>query len=278
MKRKNWSVRLALTFLIVLSLAALFAEWVSPYRFDEQIIEDRLSGPSLQHWMGTDSLGRDLLTRILFGARLSLSIGFLTGLFGLLLGTLIGVVAAWRGGWVDIILMRLTDFLTTLPSILIAILLTLFFGRGFFGIFFALVCTSWMTHARIVRGNVLQLRSLPFIESAIALGASEPQLLWRHILPSLWGSIFVSLSFQIPANIMAESFLAFLGLGFEPPYSSWGTLAQDGFRAMRSFPHLILFPGLTLYFSLVGFQILSNHFMTRSLGHSQYSQNSRLEA
>jgi oligopeptide transport system permease protein len=272
------TVWVAFTFLIVLSIAALLADWLSPYTFDEQVLEDRLSTPSWSHWMGTDALGRDLLTRVLFGARLSLTIGLVTGAVGLVFGTFVGIVSGWKGKWLDLFLMRATDFVSILPSTLIAILLTVFVGRGFWGIFAALVFTSWMNHARIIRGQVLLLKTLPSIEAAHALGASELRILTRHILPSLWGTIIVSLLFQIPANIMAESFLAFLGLGFEPPYSSWGTLAQDGFRAMRSYPHLILFPGLTLYFAMTAFQILGEYLLKRLQGKSQYSQNSRIEA
>lgn len=154
--------------------------------------------------------------------------------------------------------MRIVDIFYIFPSLLVAILLTAFLGRGFFGILFALALTSWVTHARLVRNLTLQAKEMLYVEGARALGANGTRIIFRHILPNILSAMIVSLTFQIPTNIMSESFLAFIGLGLEPPYSSWGTLANEGFRAMKSYPHLILFPGVVLFITLLAFNVLGD--------------------
>lgn len=245
-------------FLIVLIVLAIFAPYVSGFGYAEQSIMDRLQEPSLTHWLGTDSLGRDLLSRILFGARMSLSVGIFTALFALIVGTFLGGIAGYFGGWIDRLIMHLVDLFFIFPSLLLAILLTLVFGKGFFGIFIALGMTAWVTQARLVRGQVLQAREMNYVEAARAVGVHDFMILFRHILPNLWGPMIVSLTVQIPAVIMAESFLSFLGLGLQPPFSSWGTLASEGFRAIQSFPHLIIFPGGILFLTMLAFNYLGD--------------------
>lgn len=246
---------LLLTFI---SLTAVFAPWIAPYSYEEQNMEARLESPSLHHWMGTDPLGRDLYSRTIYGAQTSLLVGIATALFSLVLGTFTGAIAGYKGKWVDRLLMRIVDVFYIFPSLLLAILLMILCGRGLFGICFALGLTSWVTTARLVRGLVIQAKDLPYVESARALGRSEASILLKHILPNLLGSIVVSLSFQIPTNMMAESFLSFLGLGLQPPHSSWGTLAAEGFRAMKSYPHLIVGPGIVLFVTLLMFNYLGD--------------------
>jgi oligopeptide transport system permease protein len=208
--------------------------------------------------MGTDTLGRDLYSRILYGARMSLSVGIVTALFALTLGTFLGAIAGYFGRWIDALLMRIVDIFYIFPSLLLAILLTLLLGRGFTGIFLALGIAAWTTQARLVRAQFLQAKELPYVESAISMGVSTPAIIFKHILPNLWGPIIVSLTVQIPQAIMAESFLSFIGLGLQPPFSSWGTLANEGFRAMKSYPHLILFPGSVLFITMVAFNYLGD--------------------
>ena len=255
MKLRFW---FSSSFLITISLLAVSAPWVARYSFDEQNMEQRLETPSFGHWMGTDILGRDLYARILFGARTSLSIGIATGLFALVLGTITGATAGYRGGWIDRILMRFVDLFYIFPSLLLAILLMLLLGRGFTGIWLALSLVSWVTQARLVRAQVMQAKEMPYVEAARAIGARKRSIIFRHILPNLWGPIIVSLTFQIPTHIMAESFLSFIGLGLQPPHSSWGTLAAEGFRGMQSYPHLILFPGAVLFLAMISFNFLGD--------------------
>jgi len=255
---RNRAAVASLAFLALIALLAILAPWITRFSYDEQNIADRLSGPTAIHWMGTDALGRDLFSRILYGARMSLAVGVCTAAFALLLGTLTGAIAGYKGGWVDQLLMRLVDLFYIFPSLLLAILLMLLVGRGFTGIFLALGMTAWVTQARLVRGQVLQARELSYVEAARALGIKGPRIVFRHILPNLWGPIIVSLTVQIPTNIMAESFLSFIGLGLQPPMSSWGTLANEGFRAMQSFPHLIIFPGSVLFLTMLAFNYLGD--------------------
>jgi oligopeptide transport system permease protein len=259
---KNFALYCSLFFLLSVVGLAVLAPYIAPFNYAEQHIASRLQGPSLTHWMGTDALGRDLYSRLLFGARLSLSVGFLSAFVALILGSWVGSMAGFYGGLTDSILMRVVDLFYAFPAPLLAILLMLVFGRGFLGIFAALSITSWVNQARIVRGQVLQIHLQPYVEAARSLGASSPRILIRHILPNCLGPIIASFSMQIPTNIMTESFLSFIGLGLQPPLSSWGTLANDGLQAMQSFPHLIIFPGGILFCTMLALNHLGETLAT----------------
>jgi oligopeptide transport system permease protein len=255
---KNRVAVASLAFLLLISVLAVGAPLVTQYSFEEQNIAQKLEGPSANHLMGTDTLGRDLYSRVLYGARVSLSVGIATAVFALILGTLAGAAAGYWGGWIDSVLMRIVDLFYIFPSLLLAILLMLLLGHGMAGIILALGMTAWVTQARLVRGQFLQARELAYVEAARALGVRDVSIIFKHILPNLWGPIIVSLTMQIPANIMSESFLSFIGLGIQPPFSSWGTLANEGFRAMKSFPYLIIFPGVILFVTMLAFNYLGD--------------------
>lgn len=255
---KNKAAVFGLFYLILISVMAAAAPLVTKYSFETQNISERLEAPSATHWMGTDTLGRDLYSRILYGARVSLMVGVFTALFALIVGTVVGAIAGYFGGLWDHILMRLVDLFYIFPSLLLAILLMLLLGRGVMGIVLALGMTAWVTQARLIRGQVLQAREMPYVESARAMGVGSFAIISRHIIPNLWGPIIVSLTMQIPSNIMSESFLSFIGLGTQPPNSSWGTLAEEGFRAMRIYPHLIIFPGGILFLTMLAFSYLGD--------------------
>jgi oligopeptide transport system permease protein len=244
--------------LTVLCLLAVFAPMIAPYAYDAVGVGPNLAAPSKDFLMGTDVLGRDLFSRILFGARVSLAVGFCTAAFSLILGTLTGALAGYFGGKTDRILMALVDVFYIFPMLLLAILLSLLVGRGFYGIFLSIGLTTWVSQARLVRALVLQARELPYVEAGRAIGLHHLQILFKHILPNLLGPMVVSLTFQIPNNILTESFLSFVGLGLQPPYASWGTLANEGFRGIQSYPHLMLFPGIALFLTMVGFHFLGD--------------------
>lgn len=254
-KKTFWISAFILT---ALSLIAIFAPIFAPYDYDTVGVGPNLSAPDHQFWMGTDVLGRDLMSRIFFGARVSLAVGLSTGLFALIFGSATGAIAGYYGGRVDRFLMSLVDLFYIFPLLLLAILLTLVLGQGFFGIFLAIGLSTWVTQARLVRALVMQARELPYVEASRAMGLRNLGILFKHILPNLTGPMIVSLTFQIPNNILTESFLSFVGLGLQPPYSSWGTLANEGFRGMQSYPHLILFPGLFLFTTMLAFNFLGD--------------------
>ena len=249
---------LSSVFLVALCLIALFAPLLAPYSYDAVGVGPNLSPPIPGFIMGTDVLGRDLLSRIIYGTRLTLAVGFCTAVFALVLGTFTGAVAGYFGGKWDRLLMAIVDIFYIFPMQLLAILLTLLLGRGFLGIFLAIGMTTWVTQARLVRALVLQARELPYVEAGRAVGLTHLTVLFKHILPNLGGPIIVSLMIQIPNNILTESFLSFVGLGLQPPYSSWGTLANEGFRGIQSYPHLMIFPGLALFTTLVAFHFLGD--------------------
>ena len=250
-------------FLFVVLVAGVLAPIIAPYSFEDQNIEARLEKPSGAHIMGTDSLGRDLYSRVLYGARASMAVGIVTALVSVIIGTLFGALAGFFGGWVDIVIMRVVDIFYILPSLLLAILVMVVVGQGLFGILISLGIVGWVNQARLVRAQVMQVKEFLHVEAARAGGASDFRIITRHILPLIVGPVIVSLTFQIPTNIMSESFLSFIGIGLQPPYSSWGTLAAEGFRGMRSYPHLIIYPGLVLFFTMLAFQFLGDALRDR---------------
>jgi oligopeptide transport system permease protein len=251
-----------LGFVLIVMLSAALAPWLSPYAASGLQETRLLEPPSWAHWMGTDGLGRDLLTRILYGARVSIAVGVGTGIIALIIGTAYGLVSGFKGGQLDRLMMRVVDIFYGLPDMLIFILLSLLFGRNIGGLLVALGLVSWVRFARITRGQVLQAKEFLFVEGARSIGASRGRILLRHILPNIMGPIIVTLTYSIPAAILAESTVSFIGLGINDPYSdwgtSWGTLAQDGWRAMRAYPHVIFFPAAAIFLTILAFNTLGN--------------------
>lgn len=252
----------SLIFILAVAAAGFLAPWISPYGaggFEETRI---LEMPSPAHLMGTDSLGRDLLTRVLYGARVSMAVGIGTAIIALIIGTAYGLASGFTGGNLDQLMMRIVDIFYGLPDMLIFILLSLLLGRNIGGLLIALGLVSWVRFARIARGQVLQAKELLFVEGARAMGASRRRIVLRHILPNILGPIIVTLTFSIPAAILAESTLSFIGLGINDPYSAWGTswgsLAQDGWRAMRTYPHILFFPATAIFLTILAFNTLGN--------------------
>lgn len=255
-------LQLSASFVGLIMIAAILAPWISPYAVGGLDAQRLLESPSWGHWMGTDGLGRDLLTRVLYGARVSVAVGLGTAAIALLIGTTYGLIAGFAGGNWDHAMMRVVDIFYGLPEMLIFILLSLLFGRNIGGLLLALGLVSWVRFARIARGQVLQAKEFLFVEGATALGASQARVLLCHILPNIVAPIIVTLTFSIPSAILAESTLSFIGIGINDPYStwgtSWGTLAQDGYRAMRSYPHVIAFPAAAIFLTILAFNTLGN--------------------
>ena len=252
----NTSFKISSGFLFIIFSVSLLAPWVAPYSYQEQDTLNILAFPGVEHFLGTDRLGRDLLSRMIYGARVSLFVGVFSTLIALVIGTVYGTISAYVGGKTDNLMMRVVDVVFALPDLLMIILITVLMGRGVTGVFIALAMVSWVTIARLVRGEVLRIKEYPFILAAKALGASHFRIMLREIFPNILGILVVTLSFRIPVAILAESTLSFIGLGIAPPASSWGTLASDGWTAIKFYPHLILFPSLAIFFTILSFNFL----------------------
>lgn len=253
--------RLALVGLVVFAIIVLLVlgAGLSPYDPDETNLRARFADPSLAHPFGTDDLGRDTFTRVLYGGRISLIVGMLAMLVSVTIGTLVGALAGYFGGWVDSLLMRLTDLFLSLPSLFVLIVLsTLFLGSPFaraYGGMLMIVAIigvlSWMVVARIVRSSFLSIRENDFVEAARAGGASHGRLMARHILPNALGPIFVQATLQVAVAIIAESGLSYLGFGIQPPTATWGNMLKDAQTYMTRYPWLAVFPGLMIFLTVI---------------------------
>jgi oligopeptide transport system permease protein len=257
--KRNRAAVFSAAFLIGIGVLAAAAPWI-PGLPDPTAQDLRLSAtaPSLVHWFGTDELGRDTLARVVHGGRISLLVGLVGTLVSLLIGVTWGAVAGYRGGTLDDVMMRIVDILYSLPYIFLVILLLVFFSRSLVMLFVALGLVQWLTMARIVRGQVLSLKRQTFVEAAKALGASDRSIIFRHIVPNTLGPVIVYTTLTVPAVILQEAFLSFLGLGVQPPNASWGTLVSDGARVLALFPWLVVFPGVALSLTLLCFNFLGD--------------------
>jgi ABC-type dipeptide/oligopeptide/nickel transport system permease subunit len=265
---KNKASLVSAIIIVVTSLVAIFAEWIAPFSFDEQNVNNMFQSFSYPHVLGTDGLGRDMLSRLIHGAQVSMAVGFFTSIVSLIMGIVYGAISGWFGGWVDSVMMRFVDLIYAIPTLVLLILVMVIFNsfdifddpkyKALTGIFLALTVVGWVGVARLVRGQVLQTKEMLYVEAAQSIGVSSFSIILRHILPNILGPIIVTLTFQIPSNILFESFLSFIGLGLQPPYSSWGVLANDGWRAIRTYPHLIITPGVALYVVILSFNLLGD--------------------
>lgn len=256
--RKNKMAMLGLCILLFFIVIALLTPWIAPYEYQEQNLELGASPPSAAHWLGTDVLGRDQLTRIMYGSRVSLMVGFIATSVALLIGVLWGATAGFLGGRVDALMMRIVDVLYALPFTIFIILLTVIFGSSMLLLFLAIGAVEWLTMARIVRGQVLTIKRQEFVEAAISMGLSSGQIITRHLIPNVLGPIIVYTTLTIPSVILLESFLSFLGLGIQPPQSSWGSLISGGVETMEEYPWLLIFPGLVLTLTLFSLNFLGD--------------------
>jgi oligopeptide transport system permease protein len=236
--------------LVVLILCAIFAPLIAPYSYSYQDLNLGASKPSWEHLLGTDVMGRDLLSRILYGARISLMVGFVATSVALVIGVSWGIVAGYFGGRIDSVMMRIVDVLYGLPFIIFIILLMVIFGRNLWLLFGAIGAVEWLTMARIVRGQVIGLKNQEFVLAAQAMGVSNFMMFRKHLFPNILGPIAVYATLTIPQVMLLESFLSFLGLGIQPPMSSWGTLIKDGVESMEEYSWLLIYPGLTFTITL----------------------------
>jgi peptide/nickel transport system permease protein len=266
MIRRNPSLTIGIVLVTILMLSAIIGPLV--VRSDPRVIDlsRALAAPSRSHWLGCDSLGRDLLARIMWGARLSLGVSTVVVAFSLALGVLIGGTAALAGGWVDGLVMRGVDIIMAFPGFLLAIALAAILGPGLVDLVIALTAMGWTGYARLVRGEVLSLREREYIEGARALGARPARLLMRHLMPALAGPVAVQATFGVGGIIIAEAALSFLGLGARPPTPSWGNMLDAGRAFILVAPNLTTVPGVAIGLSVLGFNLLGDG-LAQLIGH-----------
>lgn len=285
--RKNRAAVFSFFFVVFVVMAAIFGPMILPYTYDSQDF-DRINNPpftsdvqkfseekfvqlipedyskflgvywNTKHYLGTDDLGRDLLVRILYGARVSLAVGFLAAIVSLLIGVLYGSIAGYVGGRVDNMMMRIVDTLYSLPFMFFVILLMAIAGRSFYLLFIAIGAVSWLTTARIVRGQVISLKNSEFIEAAHASGTGHGEIILRHLIPNTLGPIIVYFSLLVPRVMLEEAFLSFLGLGVQAPMSSWGSLVADARNFVTLYPWMVIFPGLALTLTLFSLNFIGD--------------------
>jgi oligopeptide transport system permease protein len=260
--RRNKLAVVGFWIIIALLVVAVVGPMVSPYSYEDQDLEDTFGSPTLRHPFGTDQLGRDQLTRVMYGSRISLAVGIVCAALNFLIGVTYGGIAAYFGGRVDDIMMRIVDVLYGIPTLIIVILLTVLFkDRGvnpLINVFIAIGLTYWLSMARIVRGEILSLKEREFALAAKTIGAPNNRILFRHLIPNAMGPIIVTVTLQIPSAIFTEAFLSYIGLGVSAPVASWGVLASDGTQAIRSFPYLVLFPALAISLTMFAFNFLGD--------------------
>jgi oligopeptide transport system permease protein len=244
--------------LLVLALLCLAGPWFLRVTYQEQNLDLGASPPSAAHWLGTDTLGRDLLVRLLYGGRISLGVALCATLVALTIGVVYGAVAGYIGGKVDGFMMRVVDIIYSLPFTIFVILLMVLFGRNIILLFVAIGAVEWLTMARIVRSQIMSLKKMEFIEAARSLGLGNGRIIFRHMIPNALGPIIVYTTLTIPAVMLLEATLSFLGLGVQPPMSSWGTLIKDGAEKMEEFPWLLIFPGTVFSLTLFSLNFLGD--------------------
>jgi oligopeptide transport system permease protein len=256
--RRNKLAMAGGAFILLLTLAAIFAPLITPYRFDQQNYDVLMQGPSWAHLLGTDELGRDVFTRLLYGARTSLAVGVFTQIIVLAIGLPIGAFAGYVGGRVDNWLMRFVDVMYAFPDILLIIMLRSIFGGSIFMIFLAIGLVNWVLIARLVRGQILSLKERDFVKAARAMGGESRYITMRHLLPNALGPVIVAVTFNIPRAIFTEAALSYIGIGVKPPTPSWGAMIRDGYDVIFAAPHLVIVPALAIGLLMLAFTFLGD--------------------
>lgn len=253
----------SLVLIVLILLLAVVGPMLSPHTYSGQDFSRKNQGPSAEHWFGTDGLGRDLYTRVLHGARISLSIGFVAALVALL-GVLYGGISGFAGGWVDNVMMRFVDIMYSIPFLLWVIMMMVYLkeilpeNAGLIAMYIALALVYWLDMARIVRGQILSLKEQEFVLAAHTIGAPRMRILLRHLIPNSMGPIIVTATLAVPEAIFLEAFLSFIGLGVSAPRASWGMLASDALVSLKSYPHLLFFPAAAICITLLAFNFLGD--------------------
>jgi len=239
--------------LVIIGGLCFLAPFFTHHTYDQQNLAIAGEGPSAEHWLGTDILGRDLFARILYGGRISFLVGISATFVSLTIGVTYGAISGWAGGRIDRLLMRIVEIIFSLPYTVFVILLMVFLGRGLFPLLCAIGAVEWLTMSRIVRGQVLNLRQQSFVEASQILGQKPLKIIWKHMIPNAMTPIIICITLTIPNVMLMESFISFLGLGIQAPMTSWGDLIKEGANAMQTQPWLLIFP--SLFFSITLFSL-----------------------
>lgn len=256
--RENKLASASAIIIALFILAAIFAPFLTPYTFDGMDLLHRLAPPSKEHLLGTDEAGRDVLTRLLYGARVSLLVGIVPTIISMLVGAVLGIIAGYNGGWVDTVIMRLADIMLAFPSMFLAMVIMYTLGDGMINIFLALALVNWASVARIVRSETLKLRESEFVEAARSIGVKRVVIMLRHILPNCIPSLIVLFTLNIPSAILSESSLSFLGIGIKAPQASWGLMVNTGRQFLYSQPWLSLSPSIAIMLIVLSFNFLGD--------------------
>ncbi|MEZ5797715.1 MAG: ABC transporter permease [Paracoccaceae bacterium] len=256
--RRNRMAMVGLAFVLLLVLGAILAPWISPHDPYRVELDEQLLAPSTTYWLGTDNFGRDVLTRILYGARISLVVGIVPSLISLMIGTMMGILSGYLGGKTDFVVMRLADMMIAFPSLLLAMVVMYTLGANLLNIFIALALVGWASVARVVRSQTLALREKEFIEAARANGTARTTIMLRHIFPNVVPTLIVLFTLAIPEAIMWESSLSFLGVGVQPPEASWGLLVAKGKEYMFQAPAVAIAPGVAILLTVLAFNFIGD--------------------
>ena len=256
--KKDKLAMFGIVVIIAMAILAVFGPMLCPYSYDDADFMAIWQGPSLQHWFGTDGLGRDVFVRTLYGARISLTIGFVAAIVNMVIGVLYGGIAGYLGGWVDLIMMRIVDILSGIPSLIYLILIMMFLGSSVQSILLAMCLTYWITTARMVRGQIFTLREQDYALAAKVCGQTKWQILIHHLSPNSMGSIIVTMTFLIPSAIFEEAFLSFLGIGIQVPKASWGTMCNDAIQYLTQQPWLMIFPALAISITIFSLNFIGD--------------------
>ena len=256
--RENKLAVFSAILILLFILAAILAPVLTPYSYDQMDLLNRLSPPSAAHLLGTDEGGRDILTRMLYGSRVSLLLGVLPTFAGIIVGAAVGITAGYRGGWIDIILMRAADIMLAFPSMLLAMVLMYMLGGGIMNVILTLSLGSWAGVARIVRSETLKIRQTEYVEAARAIGVKRIRILLRHIYPNCIPTLIVLFTLNVPSAILTESSLSFLGLGIQPPEASWGLMVNAGRQYLYNAPWLCFAPCTAIMLIVLAFNFLGD--------------------
>ena len=256
--RRDKVAMVCLAVVILIVVAAIFAPLITPYEEDYMDIGNELSGPSTEHWLGTDEFGRDVFTRIIYGSRVSLMVGLVAESIAVAIGLIVGAVAGFYGGKVDAVLSRIIEIFASFPHILFAIVVMFVLGTGIINVFIAVGVVGWTGLARVIRSQIMQLKQKEYVEAARASGGRNMQIIFRHLIPNCLSTIIVVATMNIPSDIMYEASLSFLGLGVQPPQASWGSMISEARKFMRQNPGYSVFPGVALIITVLAFNLLGD--------------------